>query len=308
MANRHFGKIGDIWKHLPLAEILSIEKPKQYWETNAGSAQYPLTHSIERDYGVYYFYEYSAGSSALLSSNYFQILDGLKKEDRFPLNYPGSPYISMSLLRPYAKQFIFCDIDAASLENIRESASELEIPENKVRCVNADGVRTLLEQAAHVPKERASEIFIQCDPCGGFVGDTYLFDDPFQEGERNRPSPLEFFFKMSGSGFKVMFWYGFQSYRDRSNCHQQIKLFRDKYELNGKDKNLWCGEICLSIIDNQDFKLDPGVKGCGVLLGNLTGNALTVCSLLGVELVKIYESASFPDGSSGATDFAEIKF
>ncbi len=38
MANRHFGRIGDVWKHLPLAEILLLETPRRYWETHAGSA------------------------------------------------------------------------------------------------------------------------------------------------------------------------------------------------------------------------------------------------------------------------------
>jgi hypothetical protein len=33
MANTHYGEIGDIWKHLPLAEILAIERPRRYWES-----------------------------------------------------------------------------------------------------------------------------------------------------------------------------------------------------------------------------------------------------------------------------------
>jgi hypothetical protein len=54
MANIHYGNIGDVWKHLPLAEILSMEAPNTYWESHAGSSQYPLTHSAERDYGVFF--------------------------------------------------------------------------------------------------------------------------------------------------------------------------------------------------------------------------------------------------------------
>lgn len=58
MTNRHFGTIGDIWKHLLLAEILRVEKPFSYWESHADSALYTLTHSIQRDYGVFYFIRY----------------------------------------------------------------------------------------------------------------------------------------------------------------------------------------------------------------------------------------------------------
>jgi hypothetical protein len=27
MANVHYARIGDVWKHLPLAEVLTIERP-----------------------------------------------------------------------------------------------------------------------------------------------------------------------------------------------------------------------------------------------------------------------------------------
>jgi 23S rRNA (adenine2030-N6)-methyltransferase len=53
MANIHYGNIGDIWKHLPLAEILAIEAPSAYWESHAGSSHYALTHSPEREYGIF---------------------------------------------------------------------------------------------------------------------------------------------------------------------------------------------------------------------------------------------------------------
>jgi hypothetical protein len=36
--NNHFAELGDVWKHLPLAEILRINPPRQYCETHAGSA------------------------------------------------------------------------------------------------------------------------------------------------------------------------------------------------------------------------------------------------------------------------------
>src|SRR5436309_1658093 len=43
--NNHFAELGDVWKHLPLAEILRITPPRDYWETHAGSASYALTES-----------------------------------------------------------------------------------------------------------------------------------------------------------------------------------------------------------------------------------------------------------------------
>ena len=55
MANVHYAKLGDVWKHLPLAEVLRIEAPRRYLESHAGSSSYPLSPSAERDYGVLYF-------------------------------------------------------------------------------------------------------------------------------------------------------------------------------------------------------------------------------------------------------------
>ena len=52
VANRHFGKAADVWKHLPLLEILSIERPRQDWESHAGSAEYTWVDDHERRYGA----------------------------------------------------------------------------------------------------------------------------------------------------------------------------------------------------------------------------------------------------------------
>ena len=44
MANRHFGKIADVWKHAALAEVLELEPPGRYAETHAGSGAYLVVH------------------------------------------------------------------------------------------------------------------------------------------------------------------------------------------------------------------------------------------------------------------------
>jgi len=51
--NNHFAELGDVWKHLPLAEILRVNPPRVYWETHAGSASYVLTESPSRLHGVF---------------------------------------------------------------------------------------------------------------------------------------------------------------------------------------------------------------------------------------------------------------
>lgn len=55
MANRHFAKLADVWKHLPFVEVLSIERPSSYWESHAGNATYEMVDDAERRYGVLRF-------------------------------------------------------------------------------------------------------------------------------------------------------------------------------------------------------------------------------------------------------------
>jgi hypothetical protein len=38
MANVRYASLGDVWKHLPLAEVFEIERPGRYRESHAGSS------------------------------------------------------------------------------------------------------------------------------------------------------------------------------------------------------------------------------------------------------------------------------
>jgi 23S rRNA A2030 N6-methylase RlmJ len=111
MANHHYGRIGDIWKHLPLAEILEIEQPAEYWESHGGSARYPLTHSWQRDFGVFYFLAHAAKSEALNASRYRKVLAECGDF------YPGSSEIAKRVLGPDTA-FLLCDTDPESVRSL----------------------------------------------------------------------------------------------------------------------------------------------------------------------------------------------
>ena len=111
MANPHFGNIGDIWKHLPLAAILALERPARYWESHCGSARYTLSTSMGRDYGIFYFLKNVSRSDVLRSSAYNRTLEELEDMNGSAPSYPGSPLIAMMLLRNSAESFVFCDTD-----------------------------------------------------------------------------------------------------------------------------------------------------------------------------------------------------
>src|SRR5688500_16391932 len=108
MSNRHFANIGDVWKHLPPGEVLTMLKPPRYWETHCGSAAYPLTHSPGRDYGAWHFHRHANASPAVESSAYAGLLREAFGVE--PSYYPGSPLIAMRLLGADGRgEFLFCD-------------------------------------------------------------------------------------------------------------------------------------------------------------------------------------------------------
>jgi 23S rRNA A2030 N6-methylase RlmJ len=293
MANRHFGNIGDIWKHLPLAEMLAIEKPKRYWESHAGSAGYRLTHSPARDYGIYRFLAGAPDSIGLASSSFLCLLDGLRTKRGLLKTYPGSPRIAMEMLGNGCR-FLFCDIDGRSLKSIKEAAQHLGIPDDNLECVMADGVATVLRAAASVAAAEASATLVLIDPCAG--------DDPFARTP-TRPSPMDAFARAAGAGIKAILWYSFDSVGQRRACWEGITSSLEQHGVDSTAARLWYGELSLRELDAEDSGFNPGVRGCGILCGNLTSQATSAGSRLGHELARVYSNVHFPGGASGALDF-----
>ena len=143
VANLHYAEIGDVWKHLLLAEVLVIDAPRRYLESHAGSSSYLLTSSPERDYGALRFASRATRSPTLEGSAYRRPL--ARYGGRALATYPGSPLIAMTLLGSAAghaggTRFVFCDLDANSLSTISEDARTLGLPDDRLRLVEGDGI------------------------------------------------------------------------------------------------------------------------------------------------------------------------
>lgn len=290
MANRHYGEIGDIWKHLPLAEILSVEKPQQYWESHAGSATYPLTHSWERDYGIFHFRERATRSPALSESSYFKLLRKCGQADGPPF-YPGSPFIAMEVLRHVGARFLFCDVDGDSVLNIRESAQRFGVRDTDLRVAQTDGISTLASALSHLSTRDSQNTFAHVDPY-----------DPYLKAE-NGMNSLELFCALSERGVRAMLWYGYESHEYRNDLLAEVKK---SLALEASTKRLWCGDVFLTVINNPNFNYNPGVLGCGIICSHLSERAIFMCEKLGVELASIYRDAVLPDAHSGAIHYASI--
>jgi 23S rRNA A2030 N6-methylase RlmJ len=287
MANVHYARIGDVWKHLPLAEVLTIERPGRYWESHAGSSTYPLTRSPERDYGVFLFLERAGRSPALKNSAYRRLLDPHER-GKIPTTYPGSPLIAMELLRSRGGRFVFCDIDGASLANIAEDARALGVPSGRLRLVQADGGSTMDGELAGLTEDETAGTFLHVDPYRPL------------ESERGGETPLGLFARAAERGVGCMMWYGFDARSDRAVV---LKALRD-----GIAGGAWYGEVSLRAEDLSEVGFDPGVLGCGVVMCNLSQVALVACGRLGEGLAHAYSGARLPNGHDGTLMFEEGSF
>ena len=142
MTYTHFGKQADVLKHLLLCELLRIEKPQVYVETNAACAQYALERTPEQEYGIYHFLkraeaaekecipertEYYHPQEALRRSFYYQQESEAMQANR----YIGSPGLAMNILGDTAR-YIFFDIESDPLENVSQYAGTKDLKE----CIN----------------------------------------------------------------------------------------------------------------------------------------------------------------------------
>jgi 23S rRNA (adenine2030-N6)-methyltransferase len=294
MANPHFGNIGDVWKHLPLTAILARERPGRYWESHCGAAKYALSSSPARDYGIFYFLKNVGRSPTLRASAYNRTLEEIEEMNGSVPSYPGSPLFALMLLRTSAAAFIFCDINAGSLASVSDCAGWIGVNDRRIQCVEGDGVLAL---RAELEKTPADDII-----------DTLVFIDPFDpfDGLDLGISPMNLFCLATQAGARAVLWYGFSSGQERTRTWDNILKTLQACGIDSSSAVLWCGEICLKLLDDREFDLNPGVRGCGMLTANLSETTTRACADLGNELSRVYERSRFPGGQSGAFDFNTV--
>ncbi len=252
--NHHYGKIGDVWKHLPLAEILRLNPPRHYWETHAGSASYPLTETAARRHGVYHFLAHAPGDAQLNKCAYLRAL-----QER-PDIYPGSPMLATRTLGEKAS-YIFCDIDPESAASLRSEVAGL-----KARVVEADGVLAIAGEArrSHI---QPADVFVLIDP---------FF--PFERSTAGGKTPVELAASLAGAGYRLMFWYAFFELEEHGRMRDTIADLAPGVQL-------WCGETIMPMTFTYPSR--SGLFGCGIILANATPAERTLCHRLGEALQRI---------------------
>lgn len=243
MPYKHSAEIGDVWKHLPLCEILEIEKPKRYFETNAAFASYQLEISERVKYGIGMLY--GKPNDILLNSIYIKILDSIDFERRHI--YFGSPALAMTILSDEWTQFYFHDIEKEPIEDIIRFSESLKKRNVTVSC--GDSIDAFLNGSYR------------------FNENDYVFIDPYNPFDCNekRDTFFNVFNKALKCHAKTVLWFGYDSLNMR-------KAILSKF--NAVSCDFTCAihtfEIWQKSMQEDVCKVNPGVPGCGIATANLS--------------------------------------
>ena len=288
MTYTHFGKQADVLKHLLLCELLRIEKPQVYVETNAACAQYALERTPEQEYGIYHFLkkagaaekecmperaEYHHPKGALRRSAYYQQESEAMQANR----YIGSPGLAMNILGDTAR-YIFFDIESAPLENVSQYAATKGLKEC-ITLFNRDSIEGTLELLSSLP----ASSFLHIDP--------YEIDKP----GRNDRTYLDVFIEAAKAGMRCFLWYGYITLKDKRHLEELIAQSLPEANI----RNATGVELTLKMIKEDIAESNPGVLGSGVLGANLSEESNAVIQKYAAWLEEIYQDAKYKnlDGS-----------
>ena len=289
MANRHFGKLADVWKHLVLAEVLDAERPARFYDTHAGNAKYAVTTDAERRYGVLGLLDLVPQHSDLATSRYVRLLRRHVPPGGALTEYPAGPMIAMLELGESC-DYLFCDLDHDSTASIGQAAARLGL-ESRVRVVDGDGMTAVGDALSGSPDQRRSLVFV----------------DPFEQHTVGPGglSAVGLSRRAADLGAAVVHWYGYDHAEQRNWLYDDL---RDTSPSTG----WWCGDIMITRVGADLSVGDLGVAtspgtGFGLVCANVPTRALLRCTELGAALGRAYEGRPLPDGQPGDLSFSTME-
>ena len=250
MPYKHAGEISDVWKHLPLCDILQSEKPIRYHETNSANSHYKIDANPNTEYGIINVISKSKNNKALERSKYLSIL---REKGIGEMNYLGSPGLSMETLCDSADYF-FHDLDIDAIECIKNYASQNNLL-HKVTTFCGDSISALLKNSYQVNKN------------------DFIFIDPYCPFDKNTEGDdfFDVFEKTLTCKSKVLLWYGYVTHEIKRKIAERFNYLASK----NKTK-MWRFDIWLKNMPETKVGIHPGVAGCGLACANLSHNSLKI--------------------------------
>ena len=284
MANRHFAKVADVWKHLPLVEVLSIERPRRYWESHAGSAVYEMADDAERRYGALRFIEVAPLQPTLARSRYLAHLRSMRGPSGRLASYPGSPMLAALELGSTCS-YVFCDLDPDSVADLRSAARRLDLA-SRTEVIGADGMAALHQALTSSDPGSTLAHIDPYDPCAVGAG-----------GQ----SALDLAHELIARGIGVVYWYGYDRPEGRAWAFDELSAGRPR-------TTVWCGDMMIAGPGTAPDDGDLGVAttpgtGFGIVCANVSTPSIDACRALGEGLAAAYDGIPLPDGRPGRLEF-----
>jgi 23S rRNA A2030 N6-methylase RlmJ len=189
MANKHFGNVGDVFKHALLSVALGVMQPDQYIETHAGMYSYRADSAPERTHDFRWLLA-AAEQERYATDLYVMLLSDAVRQSGM---YPGSVALadmilpSASIIEPYD-----CD-----LETSLDVKVALDFSQRKwIPTPIGDGL-------AAVDAQRDT-----------LTPSHLVFIDPF-DAHAGDPSSIKVFKKLAKRGIPVILWYPLLAPDDR---------------------------------------------------------------------------------------------
>ena len=246
MPYKHAGEIGDVWKHLPLCEVLKIEKPVRYHESNSAYSGYTISYNPKTEYGILKILELN--NNEFMNSEYYAVL---KKNNIDSLRYTGSPGLAMEILSDKA-QYFFHDLEQEALDDVEAFSIGKGLQEHlKVFC--GDSIRAFLNKDYLIGE------------------DDFIFFDPYSPFDKNDAdfNFFDIFEKAITARAKTLLWYGY----DSLNSQQQIfERLRNLAKENNVE--IWSFDIWLKGMNFHGCEINPGVPGCGLACAYLSNESV----------------------------------
>ena len=277
MSYRHFGRFGDIWKHLPLCEFLKFERPSLYIETNAAYPQYELSQSAEQKYGVYLVERNLERSAAIKESAWWQSLQSAPANAKRLTKYLGSPALAMSVLAQDTGEFVFFDIEREALQELQHHTDARGLS-SRVQFRNEDSVSGLAEMADSL----SPSAFVHIDP--------YWIHEENSEGQ----TYFDGFRRAAAAGAKCMLWYGFKTPMDLDYARKGFRTGQKSGSLSAVGI-----ELIAAPFGSDPAPVDPGVLGCGILVANLSHKSVCVFKKYAREVVEVYRGSHMMENFPG---------
>jgi len=248
MPYKHAGEIGDVWKHLPLCEILKIENPLRYHESNSAYSGYTISADPKTEYGVMKTLE--SNDNELMNSVYYVTL---KKNGIDNYRYTGSPGLAMEILS-YKARYFFHDLEQEALSDVEAFARQKGLHEY-IKTFCGDSIRALMDTDYLIDKN------------------DFIFLDPYTPFDNNETgfNFFDVFDKVVSAKSKTLLWYGYESLSGQRKILERLGESASKNHVEICSFDVW-----LKSMDAHGCKINPGVPGCGLACANLSNESVAI--------------------------------